>query len=164
MSIKLVVFDFDGVFTDGTVIIDNQGIPTKTYNVKDGMGIYLLKKNNIQVGVISGYQENNSQNEILKRLKIEHVALNIKDKLSKLKEWCQELNINLKTEVAYMGDDLNDQMAIKEVDLSGCPLDAVDEIKEIAKFKSTKKGGQGCVREFCDLILNKLDSKLGYFD
>ena len=164
MNIKLVVFDFDGVFTDGTVNIDNQGITTKKYNVKDGMGIYLLRKNNIQVGVISGYQENDSQYEILKRLKIDHVALNIKDKLSKLKEWCEELNIDLKTEVAYMGDDLNDLMVIKEVNLSGCPSDAVDEIKEIAKFKSTKKGGQGCVREFCDLILNQLDNKLGYFD
>jgi 3-deoxy-D-manno-octulosonate 8-phosphate phosphatase (KDO 8-P phosphatase) len=79
--IKMVVFDFDGVFTDGTIIIDNNGYVIKRYNVKDGMGIRLLKKNNIEVGVISGYKENKSQLNILKHLKINYIALGIKNKI-----------------------------------------------------------------------------------
>ena len=106
MNIKFAVFDYDGVFSDGSVYIDNKGIVFKKYNSKDGMGISLLKKNNIKVGVISGYKENDSQKEILKHLKIEYVALNIKNKLEKLQEWCKELNIDMKTEDPKKAKDL----------------------------------------------------------
>ena len=93
MSVKFVVFDYDGVFSDGIVYIDNNGVVLKNYNSKDGMGISLLIKNNIKIGVISGYKENESQKEILKHLKINYVALGIKNKLEKLQKWCKELNI-----------------------------------------------------------------------
>ena len=63
---KFIVFDFDGVFTDGKITIDNNGIIHKNYNIKDGMAFKLLRENNIQYGVISGYKSNESQYEILK--------------------------------------------------------------------------------------------------
>tara|TARA_Y100000389_G_scaffold201448_1_gene244210 strand:+ start:1697 stop:3928 length:2232 start_codon:yes stop_codon:yes gene_type:complete len=164
MNIKLVVFDFDGVFTDGITTIDLNGNVMKSYNCKDGMGISLLKKNNIEVGVISGYKENKSQLNILKHLKIKYIGLGVKKKIDLIKKWCNDLNVDLKTEVAYMGDDLNDMQIIDEVELSGCPKDAIKEVKDKVNFKSGKKGGKGCVREFCDYILNKKENKLGYFD
>tara|TARA_B100001175_G_C18966801_1_gene383269 strand:- start:14 stop:493 length:480 start_codon:yes stop_codon:yes gene_type:complete len=151
--IKLVVFDFDGVFTDGKIIFDNEGNALKHYNVKDGMGIVNLFKSNINVGVISGWKENNSQKAILKHLKIERVSLGSNNKLDILKKWCKELNIEL-SEVAYMGDDLNDLELMNNVNFTGCPNDAVNEVKKISKFISTKTGGNGAIREFSDFIIN----------
>jgi YrbI family 3-deoxy-D-manno-octulosonate 8-phosphate phosphatase len=162
--IKLIIFDFDGVFTDGMTTIDSNGTVIKRYNAKDGMGISLLKKNNIEVGVISGYKENESQLHILKHLKIKYVALGIKNKIDILKKWCLELNVDLKKEVAYMGDDLNDLQIIDVVECSGCPADAVPEVKEKVKFISKKNGGYGCIREFSEYIMKKLENRLGYFD
>ena len=155
MNIKFVVFDFDGVFTNGQISIDLHGNIIKSYNCKDGMGINLLKKNNIEVGVISGYKENQSQMNILKHLNIKYIGLGIKNKIELLKKWCKQINVNLENEVAYIGDDLNDLQIINEVKYSACPSDAVLEIKNKVKLILTKKGGEGCVREFCEYILNK---------
>ena len=149
--IKLAVFDFDGVFTDGKIMFDNEGNPIKHYNAKDGMGIFRLRESGVEIGVISGWPENESQKGILQHLKIERVSLGSNDKLGILQKWCEELNINL-DEVAYMGDDLNDIDVMKCVKLVACPNDAVEEVKNIAKIISTKNGGEGAVREFCDYI------------
>jgi len=148
-KISLLVFDFDGVFTDGKIYFDDNNHATKHYNAKDGMGIFNLHKQEIQVGVISGWRENNSQRAILEHLRISRVSLGSDGKLDILKKWCYELNIDL-CEVAYMGDDLNDLEVMSKVGFVGCPADAVNEVKNIAQFISTKKGGSGCVREFCD--------------
>ena len=106
--IKFVIFDFDGVFTNGNIIFNNNGEIIKSYNVKDGMGINLLKNKNINVAIISGYKHNNSQLEIIKHLNIKFYSLETKDKLNILEKWCAKLNIDIKDEVAYMGDDIND--------------------------------------------------------
>lgn len=151
-KIRLIVFDFDGVFTDGKIIFDHEGKPTKHYNAKDGMGIFQLHKFNVNVGVISGWRENPSQKAILEHLKIKHVSLGSNEKLAILKNWCQELNINL-NQVAYMGDDINDVDVMKQVGFVACPCDAVQEVQQIANFVCTKEGGNGAVREFCDYIL-----------
>ena len=157
--IKLCVFDFDGVFTDGKVLFDNNGNILKYYNVKDGTGIRLLKENNIKLGVISGYKENNSQLEIIKHLKIDYYSFG-NNKLNVLKEWCEELNINLENELAYMGDDINDIQVLENVSISGCPKNAHKNVLNICEFVSSKDGGYGCIREFCDyLISNEKENK-----
>ena len=104
--IKLVIFDFDGVFTDGKIIFNENGGIIKSYNVKDGTGINLLKENNIQILVLSGYKYNKSQENILKHLEIKH-KFDVKDKLTFLKEYIVETNITFNS-IAYMGDDIND--------------------------------------------------------
>ena len=153
--IKLAVFDFDGVFTDGKIMFDNQGNAIKHYHAKDGMGIFRLRNSGVEIGVISGWPENESQKGILKHLKIERVSLGSNDKLGILQKWCEEMDLNL-DEVAYMGDDVNDIGVMKCVNLVACPNDAVEEVKNIAYFISSKKGGDGAVREFCEcLITNK---------
>lgn len=150
--IKLIVFDFDGVFTNGKVYFNESNI-IKGYNVKDGMGIMQLKKTNIKVGVISGFKENESQKKIIEHLNIEYKKLNCHNKMKTLIEWCNELKIKLEN-VAYMGDDLNDILIMNNVKLSGCPLNAYKSVKKISSFVSEKNGGEGCVRDFCDFILN----------
>ena len=157
--IKLLIFDFDGVFTNGNIIFNNNGEIIKRYNVKDGMGINLLKNKNINVGIISGYKHNNSQLEIIKHLNIKFYSLETKDKLNILEKWCAKLNIDIKDEVAYMGDDINDLDVMKCVKLVACPNDAVENVKKISNFISKKNGGQGCIREFCEYIISRNDTK-----
>lgn len=160
-QIKLAVFDFDGVFTNCDVSFDCNGHVTKTYNVRDGTGINMLRNKGIEIGVISGYKENRSQRHILTHLGIKYVSLNDKTKIHTLQRWCSDLNIDLKTEVSYMGDDTNDLEIMKHIDKIGCPLDAVTEVKKVCCFHSTKEGGKGCVREFCEHIIeynNRIES------
>ena len=161
--LKFIVFDFDGVFTDGKIYFDNFKTCLKHYNVKDGMGIHLLKKNKIKIGVISGFNENNAQRTILEHLDIDYISIGDKDKLNTLQKWCNKLNFDLETEVAYMGDDINDIEILNKVVFSGCPNDAVKEVIDIVTFVSNKNGGDGCVREFCDYIINnriKIDTNI----
>ena len=149
--IKLVIFDFDGVFTDGKIIFDEQGNAMKHYQVKDGMGIFKLHEAGFEIGVISGWPDNFSQQAILKHLKIKRVSLGSNSKLEILHLWCSELGITL-DEVAYIGDDLNDIKIMKEVNLVACPHNAIAEVKEIADLICDKNGGDGAVREFCDYL------------
>ena len=160
--IKLLIFDFDGVFTNGQIHFDSIGNITKFYNVKDGYGIKLLKENNIEVGIISGFKENDSQRRILEHLKIKYISLGNNNKFDILQNWCDQLDIDIETEVGYMGDDINDLEIMKHVYISGCPKDAIDKVKEVSDFVSTKNGGDGCVREFCDFILKKPKKQMIY--
>jgi arabinose-5-phosphate isomerase len=162
MTIKLVIFDFDGVFTDGKCYFDSNNNIIKYYNIKDGMGLALLKKNNIKIGLISSYNSNKQisyiNKEIINHLKfdlmnnfdLKYIGTN--NKLQILNEWLQQLNINF-DEVAYIGDDINDIQILEKVKFSACPNDAVNKCKEIVKYICKNKGGNGCVREFVDKIL-----------
>jgi YrbI family 3-deoxy-D-manno-octulosonate 8-phosphate phosphatase len=157
--IKFVVFDYDGVFTDGSVIFDNDNNIIKRYNVIDGVGIKELKNKGIEVGCISGYKENQSQRNILEHLNIKYISMGSNDKLNILKSWIELLNITIE-EVAFMGDDMNDIEIMNSVKLVGCPKNAHKDCLELAQFISEKNGGKGCVREFCDYILEMNNIKL----
>lgn len=159
--IKLVVFDFDGVFTNGKCHIDADKI-SKYYDVKDGMGISLLKSKNILTGLISSYTNdiivewNNDSvyNNIHDHLKFDLISLGKKNKLEILNEWMISLNISYQN-VAYIGDDIMDIPLLELVGFSACPSDAVDECKNIVNYVCNKKGGELCVREFIDIILQR---------
>lgn len=153
-NIQFVVFDFDGVFTDGKVFLDGKGGILKNYNCKDATHLDLLRKRNIPIGVISGYGENDSQMQILKRLRINHIKLGCEDKLTVLQQWCESLGISVTENVAYMGDDINDLEVLKKVALSGCPQDAHPSCKRFCNFIATRKGGDGCIMEFVDFLIS----------
>lgn len=154
MKIKLVVFDFDGVFTDGTIAFDANGNAIKHYNSKDGMGVFNLRKAGFEIGVISGWLENTSQKAVLTHLGINRMSLGSNDKLGILSEWCKELGIGLH-ETAYMGDDINDRDVMGSVGISACPCDAMPEIVDIADYICKKNGGKGAIREFSDWLIEK---------
>jgi len=156
-KIELACFDFDGVFSDGKISFDQEGFIIKYYNVKDGMGINLLREKNIKICVISGYKKNLAVKNICKHLKIDYLYEEIKDKKEVIYRLIKELNIT-KENVSYMGDDLNDKEILQSINLKGCPINSVEEIKEICNFISEYKGGEGCVRDFCEYIL-KYNSK-----
>ena len=154
-NIKLAIFDFDGVFTDGNIYFDQQGNPIKKYNTRDAVGLRLLKNCDIKIGVVSGYKDNNSQRKILEHLECDYISLGSPhEKLETIKEWACNLDISLQ-HVSFMGDDHIDLESLTKVGFSGCPKDAARECLEIVDFISEKKGGEGCIREFCEEVVKR---------
>ena len=153
MKIKLVAFDVDGVMTDGSIRYDENGTEYKTFNAKDGHGIVSLNKAGIITAIITG-RKNGTVERRAENLKIKELYQGSKNKISDLEKIMQKYNVKF-DEIAYMGDDIPDICILEKVALKGCPADAVDEVKAIANFISTKNGGRGAVREFCDYILKK---------
>ena len=149
--VKLLALDVDGVLTDGGLYYSNSGEELKKFNVKDGQGIKLVMQSGVKVAIISA---NNSAATLhrAKKLGIERAFIGIENKLATLEKICQELNLSL-DRVAYVGDDLNDLPVLQAV---GCPItvaDAIPENKASAVYVTELKGGQGCVREICNLLL-----------
>ena len=151
--IKLVAFDVDGVLTDGSLTFDENGHEYKTFNAKDGQGIVNLHKAGIITAIITAHN-NGTVEHRAKNLNITELHQGSKNKIETLENIMKKYNINFE-EIAYMGDDLPDICILEKVHLKGCPNDAVDEVKAVANFISTKNGGRGAVREFCDYILKK---------
>ena len=150
-KIKMFIMDVDGTLTDGKIYLGNDGEEFKAFNVKDGLGINLLRKNGIIPVLITG-----RKSEIVRiragELGIKEVYQGIKDKFevyNKLKE-----KYDLKDEeVSYIGDDLNDLNIMKEVGVSFTVNDGADILKKNCDYCSSKDGGNGAVREIIDLIL-----------
>ena len=149
--IKLVAFDVDGVLTDGSLTFDEEGHEYKTYNAKDGQGIVNLNKAGIVTAIITA-RDNGTVYHRAKNLGIKELHQGSKNKIATLEEIMKKYDLSF-DEIAYMGDDLPAICVLEKVKLKGCPFDAVDEVKAIANFVSSKCGGRGAVREFCDYIL-----------
>ena len=150
-KIKLVAFDVDGVLTDGSLTFDEFGHEYKTFNAKDGQGIVNLNNAGIITAIITA-RENVTVEHRAKNLNIKELHQGSKNKIATLEEIMAKYQIKF-DEIAYMGDDLPDICILEKVGLKGCPFDAVDEVKKVANFVSTKNGGRGAVREFCDYII-----------
>lgn len=151
---KYLVIDVDGTLTDGKIYIGANGEMFKAFDVKDGYAIhYILPKHQIIPIIITG-----RDSEMLKK-RCEEIGVTllfqgISKKLSKLRD---VIGYSSFSNVAYIGDDINDLECMTQIKaeggLVGCPSDAVNEIKLIADFQSTKVGGSGAVREFIDEII-----------
>ena len=151
--IKLVLLDVDGTLTDGGIYRGNNGEELKRFNVKDGYVIVNAQKLGIEFGIITG-----RKSELVEirsnELKIKYLYQGISEKTVILKEIMQKTELK-KEEIAYMGDDLNDILIMKQSGLTGAPKDAADEVIQIVDFVSGKNGGSGAVREFVEYILKK---------
>jgi len=150
-KIKLVAFDVDGVMTDGSLTFLEDGREIKTYNAKDGQGVVMLNKAGFKTAIITA-RDNGTVEHRAKVLGITRLFKGQKNKLLALDELKAEFNLEY-DEIAYMGDDYPDLCVIERVGLSCAPLDAIDDIKNAASFVSSKGGGKGAVREFCDFII-----------
>lgn len=149
-KIKLFVSDVDGTLTDGCTYYSARGEEMKKFNMRDGMGIELLKNQHI-IPVIVTKENSRIVQQRAEKLKID-VYCGVKDKLEALKIICEQHGINLE-EVAYIGDDINDLEAMKAIGLSFAPSDAVSQVKKVASVVMKRKGGEGAVREAIDHIL-----------
>lgn len=149
--IKLVAMDCDGVLTDGGMYYSDDGTELKKFNTRDGMGISLLHQIGIKTAIITG-----EDIALVKRradkLKIDYVYMGIKDKLAVIQDIIGKENITLE-EVAYIGDDINDLPAMREVGVKFSVNDAMDTVKSEADYVSPLNGGRGAVREIAELII-----------
>jgi 3-deoxy-D-manno-octulosonate 8-phosphate phosphatase (KDO 8-P phosphatase) len=148
-NIKFLVLDVDGVMTDGGMYYTESGDQFKKFNTKDGMGIQLAMKAGLNVAFLSSGSQAMIIRSRAKTLGVDHVYIGPRAKLDVLSEWCREFGLEL-DHVAYIGDDINDLEVISVVGLAACPADSVKQVKEKVKIVLTKKGGEGCVREFVD--------------
>ena len=151
-TMTLLVLDVDGVMTDGKVTYTSDGAELKSFNIKDGVGIKQIQRAGIQTAIITGRVSPMVERRATE-LGIHHLIQGREDKLTALTELAASLSIDLK-HVAYMGDDLPDIEAIANAGIGACPADAVAAVMAQADWISSLKGGEGCVREFCDHILD----------
>ena len=154
-EITTFIFDVDGVLTDGTVLLLENGLQARRMHTKDGLALQMAIKNGYSVIIISGaYSE-----PVLQRLQylgLTEIFLAIKNKKEFLDGYLAKKNINW-SNVLFMGDDLPDIPVLQTVGLSCCPADAVAEVKMISKYISPLPGGYGCVRDVIEKVLKLAD-------
>ena len=149
--ISTFIFDYDGVLTDGSVIMMPDGEALRISNIKDGYALQLAVKKGYNVAIISGARSA-SMSERLKALKITDVFLGIENKIGTLKEYLASKQID-PSQVLFMGDDIPDYEVMLEVGLPACPSDAAEEIKKVSKYISHFPGGKGCVRDVIEQVM-----------
>ena len=156
--------DVDGTLTDGKIYMSANGELMKAFNIKDGYAIAHLREFGIEPVIITG-----RISEIVKKrraeLNITELYQGIGNKLSKLKEICSNHGIAL-SQVAYIGDDLNDLSCMKHCGNSACPSDAVKTVQEQVNYVCEQKGGEGAVREYISFLLGGRDVEMkdGYYE
>ena len=155
--IKLIVLDVDGCLTDGNIIYSTDGIESKNFSVKDGLGIATWIRMGHQVAIITG-RKSNIVKKRADELGIEHLFQGIKDKDRVLKELVESLGLKM-YEVGAIGDDLNDYNMLSQVGRSFTPNDGVKEIQELVNTVLTRNGGSGAVREMIDTLVNDNDQR-----
>lgn len=150
-KVRLLVLDVDGILSNGHIIYDANGVEAKYFNVKDGMGVKSLQTVGVKTAIITG-RSSAMVDKRAKEMGIDYVIQGRDDKLSALKELLQQLPFELE-DCGYMGDDLPDIKALQSVGFSATVSDAHPEVLSRVKMVTTRAGGQGAVREVCDLIL-----------
>jgi 3-deoxy-D-manno-octulosonate 8-phosphate phosphatase (KDO 8-P phosphatase) len=163
---KLIITDIDGVWTDGGMFYDQTGNEWKRFNTSDSAGVVFCRKLQIPVAIITG----EDTQIVLRRaakLEIAHLFMGCRNKLPVARELCETLKVDL-SEVAFIGDDLNDRELLAAVGWSACPANAPDYIKKRVDAVMKKNGGAGAFREFVEDIIERemgMDTFLDtYFD
>ena len=155
-GITTLIFDYDGVMTNGMVIISTTGDHLRAGHVKDGYALQLAVKCGYRIVIISGgFSE--SMRHRCNVLNLKDVFLGVADKVAVFEEYMALHNLK-REEVLYMGDDIPDYHVMKMVGMPVCPADAAQEIKDISRYISHFKGGEGCVRDVIEQVM-KLQGK-----
>lgn len=152
-NIKLFLSDIDGTLTDGGMYYSENGDELKKFNTRDGMGLTMLREKGIKVGIITSEDRELNQRRANKlKLDFFYQGKSNGGKLSVAQDICKKMGISMQ-EIAYIGDDVNCIELLSSVGMAACPADADERVKAIPGIHiMTKKGGEGCVREFCNLV------------
>ena len=150
-KIRLLILDVDGVMTDGRIVINDLGQEMKFFDVRDGHGLKLIMRYDIDVVLLTGRQSKVVEYRA-KELGIREVHQKVWHKLSVYEEILRQRGLG-DDEVAFIGDDIIDIPVLRRVGFSVAVANAVDEAKEVVHYVTSKDGGRGAVREVCDLIL-----------
>ncbi len=151
MIYKLIATDIDGVWTDGGMYYDNKGNELKKFHTYDSAGILFCKINHINTAILTG-EETAIVKQRSNKLKVDYLYQGVSNKLKTMRELCNSIKIDL-SEVAYIGDDINDVGLLQKVGLSACPNSAPDYIKKEVDLVLSKNGGEGVFREFVEKLL-----------
>ncbi len=149
--IELLVTDVDGVMTDGKIVVDDRGVETKYFHVRDGMAFSLWHKAGKQSAILSG-RTAPAVNFRAVDLKITHVLQGHEQKEAPLRTLITQLGLSPR-QVCYVGDDLPDLPALLAVGLAACPADAAAEVKDASHLITRAHGGNGMIREIVEIIL-----------
>ncbi|MDG6773580.1 HAD hydrolase family protein [Thiomicrorhabdus sp. ZW0627] len=161
-KIKLLLLDVDGVLTNNYLYYSDDGQEHKAFYTRDGHGMVLLQKSNIDIGIITGRKSQLVANR-MRDLKVKHVYQGVPDKLPTFLKLIEELGLEF-DEIAYIGDDILDLPILTRIGLSVTPADGDPEVKSRVDHISEFPGGQGCVRETCELIMKSQGSWQQHMD
>jgi 3-deoxy-D-manno-octulosonate 8-phosphate phosphatase (KDO 8-P phosphatase) len=150
-AIKLLVFDVDGVLTQGDVTYTDEGAELKAFDVKDGLGIRVASATDLQIAIITGRTSRVVERRA-RDLRISDVIQRVGDKAVVLRKLSEDKGIPLE-HIAFVGDDLNDREAMRLAGISIAPADAVSEIREVADLVTASPGGRGVARESVEAVL-----------
>jgi len=150
-QIRLVIFDVDGVLTDGSLYLGDDGQEYKAFYAQDGLGIKLLQATGVMIGIISA-RTSQVVTHRMKSLGVQYIYQGKLDKLPAFKELCEESQLS-PHQVAYVGDDLIDVPVMKQVGLAIAVANAHFLVTKYAHWQTTTTGGRGAVREVCELIM-----------
>ena len=154
--VKLLLLDVDGVLTDGTLIYSHDGLESKMFNTQDGFGLRLIREAGIDTGVITA-RRSEAVARRAKELKMRYIYQGSDNKINAYKEIMKQSGLK-PFEICYMGDDWLDLVLLKRVGFSAVPANAVDGVKEIAHYVTSRTGGHGAVREVCNFLLEARDT------
>ena len=151
VEVRLLLLDCDGVLTDGSILLDDRGVETKRFHVRDGSAIKLWKKSGGQVGIISG-REGQAVRHRAKELGIEILHLGVGEKMEVVQQVLDQLGM-VAAQLCFVGDDLADLPPVQQAGLGVAWADACEELKEAAYYVTAARGGHGAVRETVELLL-----------
>ncbi len=152
LPIRFLVLDVDGTLTDGGMYISESGDEFKRFNTKDGMAIKHLTKSGFAVAFLSSGLGKVMVQRRAEMLGVTRCFVGEGPKLPILDMWRQELGLSW-SEVAYVGDDINDEQCLRHAGLSACPVDAHPHVRSIVHVVLEQRGGEACVREFIDRFI-----------
>ncbi|CAN1538127.1 NeuA CMP-N-acetylneuraminic acid synthetase [Flavobacteriaceae bacterium] len=150
-KIEYLVLDVDGVFTDGSVYFNENGEFAKKFDMRDGMGLEILRENNVEVVVITS-EQSSLVAQRMKKLQIEHTFLGVKDKFAFLTNFALEKNIDFGA-IAYVGDDVNDLSNLCRAGWSFAPSNATKTVLNNVDVVLNNPSGNGAIREVCELLM-----------
>ncbi len=153
--VRLVIFDVDGVLTDGRLYFGNDGNEYKAFHIRDGHGIKMLLNQGIAVAIISGRRAVSTERR-MEDLGVPHVYLGVEDKIAAFQDLLSRTGLTPEA-AAYLGDDIVDLPVLRQVGLAAAVADADPLLSRHVHWQSRTAGGQGAARELCELILDAQD-------
>jgi len=150
-KIKAIIFDVDGVLSLNTITMDNDGIPVRTVNIKDGYAIQLAIKKGLDLAIMTGADTENIRRRY-ERLGMQNVYLKCSMKIAVYEDFISKKGYK-DDEIIYVGDDIPDYEIMKRVGCPCCPSDAAPEIRDISVYISNYAGGAGCGRDIIEQVM-----------
>ncbi len=154
-GIHTFIFDVDGVFTDNSLMVLENGRLLRTMSARDGYAVKQALNNNYRVAIITGGRSTGVKDRLM-ALGIEDYFDGVQNKISVFEKYISDNNLDT-SGVLYMGDDIPDYEVLRRVGLPTCPKDAVHEVKSVSQYICSKNGGAGCVREIIEKVMKLHD-------